>query len=162
MSKTIAIGRLTLPEILETRSLRLAEDPQFFEEWQCIEPDLSTEDAHFLDRVQQDYFDQIRQGQLSEGLIKLVVISPLLHLAGFYRYPYQVRLEESVQVEVLEGQETWRGRIDALVVQDALWIVVVESKGAAFGIDQAIPQALGYMFATPHPQRPVYGLVTNG
>jgi hypothetical protein len=162
MSEAIAIGRLTLPEILDTQSLRLADDPHFFEEWQDVQPPLTAEDSHFLDQVQNDYFDQLRQGQLSEGLIKLVIVSPLLHLAGFYRHPYQVRLEEPVQVEITEGNTTWRGRIDALVVQNKLWVVVVESKGGAFGIDQAIPQALGYVVAAPDPQYPVYGLVTNG
>lgn len=40
--------------------------------------------------------------------------------------------------------------------------IVVESKGAALGSDQAIPQSLGYMFATLHPHLPTYGMVTNG
>jgi hypothetical protein len=91
-----------------------------------------------------------------------MVVSPLLHLAGFYRHPYQVRLEEPVLIELTEHNEIWRGRIDALVVQERLWIVVVESKGSAFGIDQAIPQALGYMVASPRPDVPTYGWVTNG
>jgi predicted type IV restriction endonuclease len=112
--------------------------------------------------VEQDYFDQLRRSTLSEGLTKLVIISPLLHLAGFYRAPYQVKLEEPVQVELTEQNETWRGRIDALVIQEQLWTVVVESKGSAFGIDQAIPQVLGYMFAAPQPSLPTYALVTNG
>ncbi|MGF1513925.1 MAG: type I restriction endonuclease subunit R [Elainellaceae cyanobacterium] len=162
MANAIAIGRLTLPEIIEKQGLRLSSDPQFFTEWQVPRPDLSPQERDYLGQVQQDYFDQLRRGTLSEGLIKLVIISPLLHLAGFYRAPYQVRLEEPVQVELTEQNEIWRGRIDALVIQDQLWTVVVESKGSVFGIDQAIPQALGYMFAAPQPERPTYGLVTNG
>ncbi|MGF1538427.1 MAG: restriction endonuclease subunit R [Elainellaceae cyanobacterium] len=162
MANTVAVSRLTLPEIIEKQGLRLAHDPQFFTEWQAPRPGISPQERHYLGQVEQDYFDQLRRGTLSEGLIKLVIISPLLHLAGFYRAPYQVKLEEPVQVELTEQNETWRGRIDALVIQEQLWTVVVESKGSAFGIDQAIPQVLGYMFAAPQPSRPTYGLVTNG
>jgi len=38
-----------------------------------------------------------------------MVISPLLHLAWFYRYPYQVRLEEPVQVEIEAAATIWIG-----------------------------------------------------
>ncbi len=162
MVNAIAIGSLTLPELIEKRQLQLVDDPQFFWEWRSPLPELSIDEKYFLDQVQQDYFDQSRKGKVSEGLMKLVVISPLLHLAGFYRAPFEVSLEEPVQIERVEMGEVWRGRIDALVVQNQCWILVVESKGAAFGIDQAIPQALGYMFANPRPELPTYGMVTNG
>ncbi|MEO0406664.1 MAG: restriction endonuclease subunit R [Cyanobacteria bacterium P01_A01_bin.135] len=162
MATTIPVSRLTLPEITEKQGLRLASEPQFFTEWQPPRPTLNPQERHYLTQVEQDYFDQLRRDTLSEGLIKLVVISPLLHLAGFYRAPYQVKLEEPVQIELTEQNETWRGRIDALVIQDRLWTVVVESKSSVFGIDQAFPQVLGYMFAAPQPERPTYGLVTNG
>ncbi|MBW4520299.1 MAG: hypothetical protein KME16_11440 [Scytolyngbya sp. HA4215-MV1] len=115
----------------------------------------------FLDQVQQDYFDQMKRGKISEGLVKLVIIAPLLHLAGFYRAPFEVRLEEPVQLELVEAGDIWRGRIDALVIQEQLWTLVIESKGAAFGIDQAISQALGDMLANPCSTLPTYGLITN-
>jgi hypothetical protein len=162
MVQSIAISSLTLPELEETKHLRLAHDPDFFTEWCQNLPDLSDEDERYLDQVQREYFDQIRSGQISEGLIKLIVISPLLHLAGFYRRPFEVRLEESVQVEVTEASEVWKGRIDALVIKDYFWILVIEAKNSALGIDTAIPQALGYMLANPDLERFTYGLVTNG
>lgn len=162
MVRSIPISQLTLPELEETKNLSLAEDPNFFSEWREALPHLADEDRRYLDQVQQEYFDQTRSGQISEGLIKLMVVSPLLHLAGFYRRPFEVRLEESVQVEVTEAQEVWRGRIDALVIQDRFWVLVVEAKNSSFGIDMAIPQALGYMLANPNPERLTYGMVTNG
>lgn len=162
MVQSIAISQLTLPQLVETQQLQLADDPNFFTEWRSPLPDLNDEEMRYLDQVQREYFDQTRNGQISEGLIKLMVISPLIHLAGFYRHPFAVRLEESVQVEVTEADEIWKGRIDALVIQDSFWILVVEAKQSAFSIDIAIPQALGYMLANPHPDRCTYGLVTNG
>ena len=162
MVQSAAIGNLTLPELEEKQHLKLTEDPTFFTEWCQNLPELSVEETHYLDQVQREYFDQTRNGQISEGLVKLIVISPLLHLAGFYRRPFEVRLEEPVQVEAVEANEVWRGRIDALVIKDAFWILVVEAKNSALGIDTAIPQALGYMLASPNPLSPTYGLVTNG
>ncbi|MBD2057859.1 type I restriction endonuclease subunit R [Oculatella sp. FACHB-28] len=162
MVQSLAISNLTLPELEEKQNLKLTDDPEFFAEWHEALPELSDEEKRYLEQVQQEYFDQTRMGQISEGLIKLIVVSPLLHLAGFYRYPFEVRLEEPVQIEVTEANELWRGRIDALVIKDFFWVLVVEAKNSVFGIDRAIPQALGYMLATPHPARLTYGLVTNG
>jgi hypothetical protein len=162
MVSSLAISSLTLPELEAAKNLKLADHPTFFPEWREPLPALKDGEKHYLDQVQAEYFDQTRNGRLSEGLIKLIVISPLLHLAGFYRYPFEVKLEESVQVEATEADEIWRGRIDALVIQNYFWILVVEAKQSAFGIDIAIPQALGYMLANPHPEQLTYGLVTNG
>jgi len=162
MVQSIAIGNLTLPELEETKHLKLADAPDFFTEWHQELPVLNNEETRYLDQVQREYFDQTRSGQISEGLIKLIVISPLLHLAGFYRLPFAVRLEESVQVEATEANEVWRGRIDALVIKDYFWILVIEAKNSALGIDMAIPQALGYMLANPQVEQVTYGLVTNG
>jgi hypothetical protein len=162
MVQALAISNLTLPELEEKKGLKLTDDSSFFAEWREALLALSDEEKRYLDQVQQEYFDQTRTGQISEGLIKLIVVSPLLHLAGFYRYPFEVRLEEPVQVEVTEANELWRGRMDALVIKDFFWVLVVEAKNLVFGIDRAIPQALGYMLATPRPERFTYGLVTNG
>lgn len=162
MVQSLAIGNLTLPELEEKKHLKLTADPDFFTEWHQDLPELRNEEKRYLDQVQQEYFDQTRNGQISEGLVKLVVVSPLLHLAGFYRHPFEVKLEEPIQIEVTEANELWRGRMDALVIKDFFWVLVVEAKNSALGIDRAIPQALGYMLATPHPEQPSYGLVTNG
>jgi hypothetical protein len=162
MGDAIAIGSLSLPDLIEQKQLKLVDTMEFFPEWRSPLPTISDEEKHFLSQVQQNYFDQAKRGTVSDGLVKLVILSPLLHLAGFYRAPFEVGLEQSVQVEIQETGQLWQGRIDALVVQHRFWILVVESKGSAFGIDQAIPQALGYMFASPHPALPTYGLVLNG
>jgi hypothetical protein len=148
--------------MIEQTQLQLEDSPEFFPEWRPPLPAISDDDRSFLAQVQQNYFDQAKRGTVSEGLVKLVVLSPLLHLAGFYTSPFEVGLEKSVQIEATEAGQIWQGRIDALVVQHQIWILVVESKSSAFGIDQAIPQALGYMFASPNPELPTYGLVTNG
>ena len=68
--------------------------------------------------------------------------------------PLQIALER-------EGQLV-RGRIDVLVVQEQLWVLVIESKQASFSLKEAIPQALSYMVTAPYPEQPVFGFITNG
>jgi hypothetical protein len=68
---------------------------------------------------------------------------------------------ETVRKYRFNRDELLRGRIDTLIIQQQLWVLVVESKSTiAFSI--ALPQALTYMMGNPNPERPVYGLITNG
>jgi len=51
------------------------------------------------------------------------------------------------------------------MVQQGLWLGIVESKGTDLNMEDGIPQALASMYASPRSQgqnRPVYGMVTNG
>lgn len=48
------------------------------------------------------------------------------------------------------------------MVQQQLWLVVLESKGTAINLDAAIPQTLTYMMASPDWVNPIYGVVGNG
>jgi hypothetical protein len=100
-------------------------------------------------------------------LVNLVVLSPLLELAGFYDPPFQVQGEVAIEVSTLVtnnelSEQILRGRIDFLVVSKALWIVILESKGTQINIDMAIPQTLAYMMANPQPQYSLFAMVTNG
>lgn len=93
----------------------------------------------------------------------MVVLSPLLELAGFYQAPYRFRAEVPVEIEALgDNDEVLRGRIDALVLQNKLWIVLIESKKTTFDLELAIPQTLAYMAANPKPEQVLYGMITNG
>jgi hypothetical protein len=55
-----------------------------------------------------------------------------------------------------------RGKIDVLVLQSKLWIVLIESKKTTFDLELAIPQTLAYMAIDPNPEQPLYGMITNG
>lgn len=90
-----------------------------------------------------------------------MLISPLLTLAGLYDEPFFVTTEPEVELVVEDKDEILKGRIDTLIIQQQLWVIVVESKSTiAFSV--ALPQALTYMMGNPNPERPVYGLITNG
>jgi hypothetical protein len=76
---------------------------------------------------------------LLEGTINLVVVSPLLELAGFLDPPFRVRSPYGIALELDDPEETIRGFIDVLVVQERLWILVVESKRTSIQFQQLCP-----------------------
>jgi hypothetical protein len=92
----------------------------------------------------------------------MMVLSPLPDLAGFYQHPYRIETETSIEVEMEDEGTVFRGRIDVLVLNIRLWILVIEAKRTNFDIQVAIPQTLTYILANPDSQLPSFGLVTNG
>ncbi|MEL6381694.1 MAG: type I restriction endonuclease subunit R, partial [Cyanobacteria bacterium J06626_18] len=98
----------------------------------------------------------------SEEAVKMVILSPLLDLAGFYQAPFSIQTEESVEITAQDEETIVRGTIDVLVVQQQLWVLVIESKSTRFDVLTALPQALAYMLKTPNEVRPTYGLLVNG
>ena len=160
---TITESIKTLGQIEERLGIHLSDDRTFFTEWLNLPATLSDYDKDRLDRIRQNYLYQSTDGILLEETIKMVLLSPLLELAGFYQFPYKFRAEVSVAVEVIgDLDEMLRGRIDALVLQNRLWIVLIEAKKAIFDLELAIPQTLAYMAANPQPTQPLFGLITNG
>lgn len=148
---------------LQTRcQLRLAEDDSFFDEWLSELPTLSQAERSGIERIKKRYDYQRTDGLLLESTINLVVVSPLLELAGFLDPPYRIRSPYGVAIELEDPEETIRGFIDTLVVQERLWILVVESKRTSIPVPAALPQLLAYMLASPQPDLPVYGVATNG
>jgi predicted type IV restriction endonuclease len=114
-----------------------------------------------LDRVKTEFL-YLNKYPMLEDLVKMVVLSPLLSLAGFYRPPLRPVLEKRVNVAVEDGDRTVWGRIDILLLQQQVWIAVIESKQAGFSLKDAIAQTLFYMMANPNTEQPTFGLVSNG
>lgn len=141
----------------------MSSESKFFTEWMADLPPLSEAEQFRLEQVRQNYLYQISYGSLLEETIKMVVLSPLLELAGFYQAPYRLKTEVSVEIEAQgDNEEILRGRIDALVLQGKLWIVLIESKKTTFDLELAIPQTLAYMAVHPNPEQPLFGMITNG
>ena len=134
----------------------------FFPEWMTAQTNLTTTEQERLDQVKAHFLHLSQAFPLMEDAIKMVIVSPLLDLAGFYDDPFHFRTEASMEVSALDGETLVQGQIDALVTLNDLWIVVIESKTMGIGLAVGIPQALGYMLAHPATERPSYGLVTNG
>ena len=148
---------------LEARfDLEQTDNEGFFTEWLENLPEIADLEKQYLDRVKLHFLRLVKHPPLSEETVKLVVLSPLLSLAGFYDEPFLIRSESSIEIAVEDQEEVIRGRIDVLVIQQQLWLLVIESKKPAFSLLEAIPQALTYMLANPNPITPVFALVMNG
>lgn len=106
--------------------------------------------------------ENLERRSLLENTVKLAVLAPLLDLSGLFFPPFYVSTEDAVSIEAVDDGLVIQGRIDILVLKEALWLLVIESKRADFSPKVGIPQALAYMLAAPEKTFPVYGLVTNG
>lgn len=108
----------------------------------------------------------LNEGEVNEGTLNIILLSPLLNALGLCDPPFRIRGEAWVEVQTTmdaeEGVVTLEGRIDALTLQEQFWLIIIEGKRGGFNVVQAVPQTLTDMSATPHPERPVFGLVTNG
>ncbi|MFO5438460.1 MAG: type I restriction endonuclease subunit R [Dolichospermum sp.] len=147
---------------LQTRcNLHQAEDENFFNEWLTDLPQLNPQEQSGITRIKRRYDYHRVDSLLLEGTINLLVVSPLLELAGFLDSPYRICSPYGINLEIEEPEATIRGFID-VVVQEKLWIFVVESKRNSIPVITAIPQLLAYMLTTPHRDKSVFGMATNG
>lgn len=164
MSQITAVTKAitNLNEAHRKLNLSPTSDPGFFLEWQTDLPTLSDPEKNALDRLKNRYLYYTADGAISEGTIHYRMISPLLELLNLYDPPYKVRAEKTVYVEIQTDDTPLEGRIDALVIQDQLWVVLIEAKQYGFSVLQAIPQTLAYMTANPNPNQPLFGMITTG
>lgn len=155
-------NQTTLRELRREFGLKPAESSDVFSEWREPLPALKENEQRALAHIRRNFFTQAEGVQLSENLVKMIVLSPLLDLAGFYGSDFLVRDEVGVEIAVEDQQTLYRGRIDVLVFDERFWVLVLESKHANFSLMKAIPQCLAYLLASPNGDRPIYGMVTNG
>lgn len=161
MVQTIAADKVTLYDLEHQFRLQQTEDPSFFSEWQADLPTLTEAEQQRLIRVQAIVANLERRSVL-ENTVKLAVVAPLLDLSGLFLPPFYISTEDSIEIEAANESMVVRGRIDILVLQGQLWVLVIESKRAEFSPKVGIPQVLSYMLAAPNGNFPRYGLVTNG
>ncbi len=152
----------SLSDLQKCFNLHQTDSNQFFSELQSELPPLNSQEQAGIDRIKRRYDYHRLDGLLLEGTINLLVLSPLLEIAGFLDSPFRIRSPYGIELEIEEPEETIRGFIDTLVVQEQLWIFVVESKRTSIPVPAALPQLLSYMFATPRQDKPAFGMATNG
>lgn len=164
MTQTAAITEAitTLQDAENRFNFVRVEDEKFFPEWYEGLSEITEAEKASVDVVRRRYLYQRAGGDLLEGTVILLLVSSILALSGFYNPPFRIKAESSVELVLDDGEEILRGRIDVLVLQEQLWVMVLESKKTTLSVWAAVPQALAYMMANPNPSKPVFGMVTNG
>lgn len=116
-------------KILNARNLSLEEVHRLFgfqrhysdsfSNYLSLEP-LTEVEQQELKQIQQDFDRYLTIGKVSEGQVKFLAVAPLLRLAGFYRYPIEIVLEEdAADIEVEDEDIKIKARFDILAVSKA-------------------------------------------
>ena len=163
MIQIIQATNLTLRDLKTRYSFQKMADDQFFREWVDNLPEVTDLEKQLLDRVKANYL-HLAERPMLENTVKMVVLSPLLDLAGFYQPPFDIDSEREVSLAISAEDEgvIFKGKIDVLVLHKHLWVLVIESKRAKFSLEPGIPQILAYMLDNPNPKNSTFGMVTNG
>jgi len=158
----------TIAEAERKFGLSRSESRDFFTEWYDQLPVINPSDRGNLEILWRRYIYHRSDGHLLESTVMLLLVSPLLTIAGLYDPPFRIKAEESIAI-ISDSEETLQGRIDVLVLCDRLWIIVLESKKTMLSVWSALPQTLAYLMASPngggtHPAgtRPTFAMLTNG
>ena len=156
----------TLNDLQQRLGLVQSQDYDFFSEWVSDLSTLTPQEQASISRLKQRYDYHRSVGVLLEGTINMVVIAPLLDLLGFIDPPFHLKSPYGIALDLEDPDETIRGFIDVLVLQEKLWILTVESKRTSISVPAAFPQLLAYMAANPNrllpKDGPNYGMATNG
>jgi len=161
MVATIAAEYITRRQLRHKFDLERTENEQFFREWQDDLPQFTDLEKQLLDEVRSDY-RYLSESIMLEVIVKMVVLSPLLRLAGFYRPPFDITAEKEIDLSSFDEETIIKGRIDILIFKPEFWITVIETKRKQYSLEAGIPQALAYMLSNPQPDKPLLGFVTNG
>jgi Type I restriction enzyme R protein N terminus (HSDR_N) len=161
MPQTSKAREVDLDQLQEDFGLVYLRDRKLFAEGSIDLPSLTVAEMELLDEV-NDEFSYLSTKDALEPIVKMVVLSPLLRIAGFFRPPFKITAEKKVELVTEDEGLIVRGLIDLLVFYNQIWIVTIEAKRAEYSLKVAFPQVLTYMLASPTPQPIVSGLVTNG
>ena len=140
-----------------------------FTDFFSLEPLTEFEQQELL-QISNDFWRYLEVGKVSEELVKFLSLSPLMRLTGFFKVPVVLTMEDSIPIEVEDGDTLIKGRLDILAVNqpDAelaaaqFWILVVEAKNSAIDPWAGLPQLLTYAYKSLQQQSSVWGLTTNG
>lgn len=160
MVQTIPASRVNIRTLIDDFGLELVKDADFFPECWTNLPQVSIAEQQQLDRIVNGFSNLLEYPPLLQDVIRMAVVDPLLFLCGFYLPLFYVRSEFSVEITDVEEDVLIKGSLDTIVIQDQVWVLVVESKQATYSVEMGRAQILAYMLASP--QQTTYGLITSG
>jgi hypothetical protein len=132
---------------------------------------LTANEQQQLQEIRENFRAYLQLDRVSEGQVKALTTFPLLQLAGFYRHPIQINIEEGIdEIAIADEAKTITGRFDIVAIHKTsltpdnvpFWILVIESKESGIEVRQGLPQLLTYAYNSLQHQPIVWWLVTNG
>jgi hypothetical protein len=166
MVSVIQANQVSIEDLIDRFGLTQATQLDFFPEWSTDLVTLTKVEEQYLDRVKSNFTRLMRKPPVLENSVKLIVLAPLLDAAGFYEEPFRIESETSIELALEDEGVVIRGRIDILVLQDRLWLLILESKRSDFSVHVALGQALTYMMGNPNRElkieQPTFGMISNG
>jgi hypothetical protein len=168
MTQNLEASQLSLNDVRHLLKLEEREGDALTDFF-SLEPLSELEQQEIL-KIRTDFRRYLFAGKVSAKLVKFLVLSPLMRLAGFFDIPIVLTMEDSIPIEVEDGDTLIKGRLDVLAVNqpDAelaaaqFWILVVEAKNSAIDPWAGLPQLLTYAYKSLQQQSSVWGLTTNG
>ncbi|MBD2089303.1 restriction endonuclease subunit R [Microcoleus sp. FACHB-1515] len=167
MSTTLNARNLTLADVHRLLNFQMQTDGKLTSEL-SLEP-LTEAEQQELICIRDDFQPYIAAGKMSEGIVKALTVFPLLRLAGFYRSPIQLSIEEGIDAICIDTEDTKvTGRMDILAINHVertsplFWILVIEAKEGLSNVWAGLPQLLTYTYKSLDHQSSVWGLATNG
>lgn len=168
MTQNLEASQLSLNDVRSLLKLE-RQTGGFFNDFFSLEPLTDFEQQELL-LIGNHFWRHLEAGKVSAKLVKFLVLSPLMRLAGFFDIPIVLTMEDSIPIEVEDGDTLIKGRLDILALNqpDAelaaaqFWILVVEAKNSAIDPWAGLPQLLTYAYKSLQQQSSVWGLTTNG
>ncbi len=162
MVQTIQAQNIDLRYLVDNFNIQLVEDENFFSESRENLPEITEIEKQLLDKVRRGFINLLNYPPLLEDVVKMSVLDPILFIGDFYLTPFYVKSEQPIEIESEDDGAIIKGRIDTLVLKDQLWVMVIESKKAAYSVEVGLAQMLVYMLGNPHQNKPSYGMITSG
>lgn len=167
---TINAKNLTLNEVSEFLKFQQLFNNHTYPSLLSLEALTEFEQLELV-QIRNDFREYLSVEKVSEGLVQALTTFPLMRLAGFYRSPLKMSLEENIANITIEDEDTTiTGRFDILAINKekqiaadiAFWILVIESKNSLIAPRAGLPQLLTYAYKSLEYQESVWGLATSG
>lgn len=168
MTTTLNANNLFLDDVHRLLQLQQRLDGSFTT-LLSLEPLTEIEQQEIV-QIRNDFWRYFSAGKVYEGIVKFIAIAPLMRLAGFYKQPIEIKLEENIaEINIEDEDLKITGRMDLLAVnKDKLtansvpfWILIIETKNSQVEALAGLPQLLTYAYKSLD-QESVWGLTTNG
>ncbi|MBD0339664.1 MAG: restriction endonuclease subunit R [Microcoleus sp. Co-bin12] len=170
MTTTINAKNITLGEVSQFLKFQEQLNNDTYTNFLSLEPLTEIEQLE-LAQIRNDFREYLSVERVSEGLVQALTTFPLMRLAGFYRRPIKMSLEQDIANITIEDEETTiTGRFDILAINKEkqiaadipFWILVIESKNSLIAPRAGLPQFLTYASKSLEYQESVWGLATSG